>query len=120
MIDSFATGTYSVRRPIANGAYVDGVYQPSATETIQVVGSLQPLTPKESLLLPENERNRESFSFFTEVELFPASEDGIREADVVAVDGEDFKVRSVERWRNVDLPYFKSLLQRVNDQEDSP
>ena len=120
MIESFATGTYPVRRPIANGAYVEGVYQPSATETIQVLGSLQPLSAKDSLLLPENERNRESFNLFTEVELAPASEDGLRQADVVEVNGEDFLVRSVERWRNVDLPYFKALIQRVNDQEDSP
>lgn len=120
MIGSFSTGTYAVKRPIADGAYIDGVYQPSATETIQVVGSLQPLTAKEALLLPENERNRESFNLFTEIELFPASEDGLRVADIVSVEGEDFLVRSIVRWRNVDLPYFKSLLQRVNDQEDSP
>ena len=50
MIESFATGTYEVKRPIANGAYVGGIYQPSATETIQVAGSLQPLTAKESVL----------------------------------------------------------------------
>ena len=120
MIESFATGTYQLKRPIADGAYIDGVYQPSATETVEVVGSLQPLSAKESLLLPENERSRESFNLFTEVELFPASEDGIRQADIVLVNGEEFTVRSVLRWRNVDLPYFKSLLQRVNDQEDSP
>lgn len=120
MISSFATGTYSVKRPIADGAYIEGVYQPSAKETIQVLGSLQPLTAKESLLLPENERNRESFNLFTEIELFPASENGIREADVVTIEGEEFLVRSIERWQNVDLPYFKSLIQRVNDQEDSP
>ncbi|MBK8202430.1 MAG: hypothetical protein IPK68_09010 [Bdellovibrionales bacterium] len=120
MIESFATGTYPLKRPIADGAYIDGVYQPSATETVEVVGSLQPLSAKESLLLPENERNRESFNLFTEVELFPASEDGIRQADIVLLNGEEFAVRSVLRWRNVDLPYFKSLLQRVNDQEGSP
>lgn len=120
MIESFATGTYSVKHPIANGAYIEGVFQPSVTETMQVVGSLQPLTAKEALLLPESERNRESFNLFTEIELFPASEDGLRVADIVSVEGEDFLVRSVVRWRNVDLPYFKSLLQRVNDQEDSP
>lgn len=120
MIESFATGTYLVKRPIADGAYIDGVYQPSATETVEVLGSLQPLSAKESLLLPENERNRESFNLFTEVELFPASENGLRQADLVFVNGEEFIVRSVVPWRNVDLPYFKSLLQRVNDQKDSP
>lgn len=120
MISSCATGIYSVKRPVTNGYYLEGVYQPSATETVEVVGSLQPLSPKEALLLPENERNRESFNLFTEVELFPASEDGLRVADLVVVNGEDFQVRSTEAWRNVDLPYFKSILQRVNDQEDAP
>ena len=119
MIESFATGTYSVKRPIANGAYIEGVYQPSATETIEVIGSLQPLSAKEALLLPENERNRESFTLFTEVELFPASEDGLRQADIVTANGENYVVRSVEGWKNTDIPYFKALLQRVNDQEDS-
>lgn len=120
MISSFATGTYAVKRPVTNGYYLEGVYQPSAIEEIQVVGSLQPLTPKEALLLPENERNKESFNLFTEVELFPASEDGLRVADLVLVNNEEFQVRSTEAWRNVDLPYFKSVIQRVNDQEDSP
>ncbi len=120
MIESFVTGIYPVKRPIADGAYIDGIYQPSAVETIQVIGSLQPLSAKESLLLPENERNRESFNFFTEIELFPASENGIRQADIVLVDGVEFVVRSVERWRNTDISYFKSILQRINDQEDSP
>ncbi len=120
MILSFATGVYSVRRPVTNGYYLEGVYQPSAIETVQVIGSLQPLSPKESLLLPENDRNRESYNLFTDVELSPASEDGLRVADLVEVNGELFQVRSVEAWRNVDIPYFKSLLLRVNNQEDSP
>nr|BFD67492.1 hypothetical protein HAGR004_25140 [Bdellovibrio sp. HAGR004] len=120
MILSFATGVYSVRRPVTNGYYLEGVYQPSAIETVQVIGSLQPLSPKESLLLPENDRNRESYNLFTDVELSPASEDGLRVADLVEVNGKLFQVRSVEAWRNVDIPYFKSLLLRVNNQEDSP
>lgn len=120
MISSFATGTYNVRRPMADGYYLEGVYQPAAVETIQVIGSLQPLSPKEALLLPENDRNRESYNLFTEVELLPSSENGLRIADTVEINGEQFQVRSTEAWRNVDIPYFKSLLQRVNDQEDSP
>jgi hypothetical protein len=116
MIESFATGSYSVVRAIADGEYVEGVYQPPLTQTISVSGSLQPLSPKESLLLPETERNKESFSFFSDAELFPASESGLRPADIVLVDSIKFLVRSVSRWQGVDLPYFKSLLQRVNEQ----
>jgi hypothetical protein len=100
---------------LADGAYVDGNYQPPFTEPIQVIGSVQPLSPRESLLLPENERNKESYNFFTEIELKPASENGLRPADIVTLDSVKFLVRSVERWQGVDLPYFKSLLQRMNE-----
>lgn len=120
MIESFATGTYNVTRAIADGAYVEGVYQPPMTETIQVVGSLQVLSARESLLLPENERNKESYNFFTEIEIRPASENGLRPADRVSVNSEIFLVRSVARWQGVDLPYFKALLQRANEQGANP
>lgn len=116
MIESFSTGTYSVIRAIADGGYLEGIYQPPLTQTISVSGSLQPLSAKESLLLPENERNKESFNFFSEVELLPASEGGLRPADIVLLDSVKFLVRSTSRWQGVDLPYFKSLLQRMNEQ----
>jgi|GEM_PF-4413887 len=120
MIESFATGTYDVKRPSADGTYVNGEYQKGSTTALQVTGSLQPLTPRESALLPENERNREAFKFYSEVELFPATEDGLRQADIVEINDESFLVRSCERWRDVDLPYFKSILLRMNEQPEPP
>lgn len=120
MIESFATGTYEVKRASADGSYVNGEYQKGSTTTLQVTGSLQPLTPRESALLPENERNKEAFKFYSEIELFPATEDGLRQADTMEINSEHFLVRSCERWRNVDLPYFKAILLRMNEQSNPP
>ena len=53
--------TITVRSALSAGDYVNGMWQEPFTEEIQIVASVQRLTPKEVLLLKEADRQKESF-----------------------------------------------------------
>lgn len=111
LIPSFATGKYEVRRTLL-GQWVDGYYQGTTFQTFEIVGSLQPLTEREIQQLPEGERNSQHWKLYTDGRLRPSEEFGLKSSDRVIVYGEPYKVMGTQRWQNVDLPYFKTILVR--------
>ena len=104
LVSEFATGTYQVVRMKGTGTFKDGFYVPGPDSQFKIVGSLQPVRPKDLLVLPELERNAQSFNLYTDSELFTAREVGKKLADRVTVYGEKFVVMQTERWDGTDLP----------------
>jgi hypothetical protein len=120
LVDSFASGTYKLKRQTGPGDYVEGEFIKGRVETSEIKGSLQVVSPRESLLLDEGDRDKESFKFYTDGQTFPGREKNLRVGDVITCYGRDFEVRSVERWQGtVDLPYFKAILIGVTKSEGS-
>lgn len=118
LIAAFMTETYRVQRMGGDGTYVEGTYVPGRQTQLQVRGSLQPLSPREVLQLPEGERVRATYKFYTDGVLITSREAGERRADVVVVRGEQFKVMSVERWDGTAIPYWKAILARVQPESE--
>ena len=54
---------YQVTRR-GGGVWKQGRYQDGKCEIIRILASVQPLTPREVLLLPEARRTKESLNFF--------------------------------------------------------
>lgn len=115
MIGRFMTGTYTVSRKAA-GYYKDGYYQHGPDEVVTVTGSLQPTNARELKLTSDGGRLRQYWKFYSDQPLVTINTKTLAGADVVTINGDKFKVMSVESWQHVDLPYYKSILYREPEQ----
>lgn len=102
----------TVRRR-APGQYVNGTYQPGAESNFEAVLSVQPLTDKERLNLPEAQRNRRILKGYSDTALQVADEATRAEGDRIEFDGTEFEVIRVETWPG-DLSHWKVELAEVN------
>ena len=120
-IGHFLNGEYEVTRS-TGGYYKDGYYVENEPETITIIGSLQPLNPREDKMPEEGERLKQMFKFYSTEPLLTLNTKSLAESDVVTINGDTFKVVAVEKWSNefgfggVDFPHYKTLLQREPQQ----
>ena len=96
-IRRLASGTYQVERPGA-GTYVAGVYQPGTTETFEVRASVQPVSNRELLRLPEGLRTSLLIKVVTETELRIGAAPGGPGPDIVTYRGDRYQVEAVDAW----------------------
>lgn len=115
LIDRFMTGEYTVKRATP-GTYLKGRYQAGDPETITVRGSLQPTNARELKLPEEGARLKQYFKFYSDAPVLTIDTRNLSRADVVEINGETFKVWSVESWAGTKLPYFMSILYREAEQ----
>ena len=111
IIERFLSGTYAVRRS-TGGQYVEGVYQPGPIEELHVRGSLQPLSPRELKLVQEGARLKQFWKFFTDVPIGVVGTRTLAQSDVITINGDTYKVYSVEIWQGFGMSYYKSILWR--------
>lgn len=111
----FSTGSYQVERH-GPGYYLKGRYVKGPKETVEIQGSLQPLTARELKLVSEGARLKQCYKFYTDAPLVTVSSKELAMADVVKINGDTFKVMSVEAWPGTDIPYYKSILYREPEQ----
>jgi len=111
LIQSFGQ-TVTVNRRAA-GAWVAGDWVPGTPSTFDITMSVQPLTDKELLDLPEAQRTRRTIKGYTDTFLNTTSKEDATEADLVEYDGRDFEVQRVEQWQG-DFNFWKVFLQEVN------
>jgi hypothetical protein len=117
LIGRFLTNEYTVKR-MGCGSYVQGEFVPGTLETLQVMGSMQPLNPRELKMVEEGTRIRQYFKFYTDQPLMVASERSLANSDKISVNGDWYKAMSVEPWQgiHVDLPYYKTIIYREPEQ----
>lgn len=100
------------------GSYVSGVYVDGAISEIGIFASVQPLNAQETLLLPENRRERTSFKLFTDTQLF-ATEKGSVNADLVVINGTNYEVMTVTIWQNAVIPHYKVIVSKRTTNDGS-
>ena len=122
LVPSFFSGNYTITRS-KSGTFDRGRYVPGPKETIQVKGSLQPIGGRDIKMLEEGERIRDHYTFYSDAAISVIDTTTQAEADVVTINGETYRVVSVEEWENqpgfagrIDLPHFKSILKREPQQ----
>jgi len=106
-----AAGSYDTTGPNA------GTWRPGSTSTVLVSGSLQPVTDRDALLLPEGVRQRARHKLYTDptTDLVTFSVDGQTRGDVVEVDGERLQVWGVRGYAGALLNHRRYLLLREPD-----
>jgi hypothetical protein len=95
------------------GAYVNGVFVAGATSSLALTAAVQPLNGREFEALPTGERTTETLKMYSVDEILPPKDDANIVGDVVSFDGKTYRVKSVERWVDSGLPFYKSILARV-------
>jgi len=120
-IPNFTTGNYQVTRR-TQGAFDRGRYVPGSPETLTIKGSLQPIGGRDIKQLQEGERIADHFTFYSDVAPSIIDTKTLGDADVITIDGETYRVVSVQGWgdqagfRGIDLPHFKTILKREPQQ----
>jgi hypothetical protein len=98
VITDFADGaTYVVRRA-GSGSYVDGIFVPAVETTSSIEAFVQPMSGQDLLQLPEGHHADEVRLVMTATELRSLDQDSARAADIVEIDGVDWRVVEVARW----------------------
>lgn len=110
LLKSLGAETYIVERMTA-GTFSEttGVYSPGPTTQLSIQASVQPLGPEEVVSIPEGDRARERFRFYSEAPLQLGDTATGRRADVVIIGGKKYMAETVERW----VKYTKTIVVKV-------
>ena len=99
------------------GSYINGFYVPGCQEEIEMMGSLQPTNPRELKLPEEGNRLKQYWKFYSDQPLYTNNTRSLANSDIVTINGETYKVMSVEIWQgHLDLPFYKSIVYREPEQ----
>lgn len=84
----------TIKREAAGGEYVDGHYVPASDESPAPTAkaSIQPLTGKEIIQLPESDRIRQPIRIYTDYQL------NTKDIVVRKSDSKEYEIQSVENW----------------------
>ena len=107
----------TVTRYADGGTWVEGVFVPGSTSTIETVMSIQPLNGRELLNLTEAQRTRQMMKGYASIELFTAGQVEGKKSDLVTYQGKTYEVQAVQAWRSAAstiAPYWKVTLAEVN------
>ena len=105
----FPTGTYTVTRTEA-GSRTDGHYTPGAPSTLQIVADVQAVTGRLLRDLPEGRRAEDTMVVYTLTELIAL--DPATDSDVISIDGDDWRVFKVQRFR-VFANRYRAWVERI-------
>lgn len=97
VINTFATGTYTVTRTAA-GTVTQGRYTPGAATTFAVRACIQPPKGRQLAPRPEGQKGEEVRTMFSPVQLLTRAPG--QEPDVVTVAGEPWVVVEVQAWQS--------------------
>ena len=87
----------------AAGSYVNGTYVSGAISTFSAIMSVQPMTGRELLNLPEAQRTRNIVKGYCPTQLYTAQQSASKKADLVTVGTKTYEVQNVEHWQEQTL-----------------
>ena len=120
-MSSFRKHTLTVKRRAPGSYKGSGFFEVSGPDTeFTITASVQPLTGKEMLLLPENRREQETTKLFTDTELYGIEKGNGVNADLVTIDGSDYEVIKVYTWRNQVINHYKVFVAKRTTNNSVP
>jgi hypothetical protein len=107
--------TFTRRRNAAGGSYPGGRWSGVGTSDEDILASVQPVSGRDLLRLPEGLRTRDTLAIITDDDLRTANETSGVEADRLVVNGEEWEVVAVDDWTTVpQLGHRDCLAQRAD------
>lgn len=116
LINSFGRNV-TVQRGSNAGEYVDGYFVEPSRQDIEVKASVQNLSAKEVLLLPEGDRQKEWKKLYSTFEFKVQKQDSIDVSDYVLIDGKTFMVVKVANYTDhncMSITYYRADIVSVN------
>lgn len=113
MLGSFSVFTVSGKRKSAP-SNSEGTFVPGVETDISFKASVQPITGKELMSLPEGRREKENYNLFTDFSLRTVDEDGNTNPDTVTLFGKDFEIIRVDVWQNKVIPHYRAIASSIN------
>jgi hypothetical protein len=97
---------------IGQGAYdTNGNWVRGPKVQVDIIASVQPLTPDELQRLPENQSNREAVKIYTTTKIVVASDKTQKNSDVLVIDGRRFEVFAVTNFvqpQAMNITYYRA------------
>jgi len=115
LIGNFLTGSYKVTRRGA-GYYKDGFFNHGKDQSLVVRGTMLPLSAREISMVEEGDRLKALYEFYTDVPVLVNNARSLSGADRITVNGDTYKVISIEHWQGTRFPYFKAVIAREPQQ----
>ena len=113
VINRFAS-TFQYVTPGAGAYDANGRWQAGTDPApVDFKASIQPMSGRELMLLPEGERTHDRIRIYTDVKLTVAIPAQNQKGTRVSYDGRDWEVQSAFQWDLNDYPYYKYLAQLV-------
>ena len=106
MGNPFRNYSLTVKRK-ASGSFVNGRWTGEAESDVAIKASVQPLSERELLTLPEGRRNSETYRIFCDTELYTVES---QNPDEVVFNGERFEVFTVGRWQNQIINHWTYII----------
>lgn len=114
VIAALATGTYTVTRRAAHSYDADGLLVLGAASTFSIVASVQPVTGRNTVAVPEGYRGEEQRVIFTTTELRGLGDSTAAPApDTIALGGETWTIVHTEAWYGLSgAPHWRAYAAR--------
>lgn len=93
-LPGIATQTITIKRKSA-GSYINSRWVEGTEQSFRITGSEQPVSGRELLALPEGERVKTVLKVYTGERLYTAREAESKTADIIVINGADYKVVKV-------------------------
>ena len=111
VISRFAS-PYTYARPNPQGTTAAGGAAPMTwAAKAPFSASIQPLSGRELMILPEGERTRERIKIYSETVLQVADQVRGTKGDLVQYNNRNWEVQAMQRWDLNDFPFYKYLAQ---------
>lgn len=107
LIEDFG-GLVNVKR-FGAGFAANGFAVKGQATTFQIYAVIEPLRPREMMILPEGERTRKRVRVYTETKLQTADEAAQSMGDRVTYAGRDYEVQQCEVWNDGEDTFFKAI-----------
>lgn len=114
VISALATGTYTVTRRAAPSYGTDGRLTLGATSTLSITASVQPVTGRATIAVPEGYRGEEQKVIYTTTELRGYSDaPAAPMPDTIALNSETWTVVRCEKWEGLSgSPHWRAYAAR--------
>lgn len=102
------------------GSYSRGRWVPGSSQLVAIVGSVQPVTGKDTEFLPENRRDTGLVKVYSNEPLEVSHEGGTSRGDVVIWAGKRWEVVQELVYANGLIDHYKYLAAYIGPQEQEP
>lgn len=95
------------------GSYVDGEWVPGSPAPVNIMASIQPVTGKDQITVPEGRRLTDFIKIYTDTEVLPVDEAASQQPDKLTWRGRDYECVQVDPRQMGVISHYKAIFSRI-------